>query len=97
MEIPLQQEQVWDDQIPYTDQLEAAMIKEAPDDMVNKPSHYMSKSGIESIDVIESFELNYNMGNATKYLLRAGRKWNKEEDLLKAIWYINREIQQTKK
>lgn len=92
--LQLQEEKVWDDQIDYT--VQEPEIGNAYD-MVNRPAHYMSKSGIESIDVIESFDLNYNLGNATKYLLRAGKKWNKNEDLEKAIWYINREIQQANK
>lgn len=94
MEIPLQEEKVWDDQIDYTKQ-EAEVSKEM--DMVNKPSHYVSTDGLEAIDVIESFDLNFNLGNAVKYILRSGRKWNREEDLLKALWYINREIQQANK
>lgn len=97
MEIPLQQEQVWDDQVPFTEQLEAAMIEDAKGNMIDSPKHYVSSNGIEAIDVIESFDLNFNLGNAVKYILRSGKKWNREEDLQKALWYINREIQQTNK
>lgn len=96
-DIPVKVEAVWDDQSPFTDQLEKAMIEDSQKvvddhDPVNKPSHYMSKGGIESIDVIESFELGFNLGNATKYILRSGKKWNRIEDLKKAIWYLEREI-----
>lgn len=57
------------------------------------PSHYKSHpSGIECIDVIEHMTLN--VGNAIKYLWRAGLKSEEmtEVDLRKAIWYIEREI-----
>lgn len=96
-DIPVKVEAVWDDQSPFTDQLEKAMIEDSQKtadlhDPVNNPKHYMSKNGIESIDVIESFDLNFNLGNATKYILRSGKKWNRIEDLKKAIWYLEREI-----
>src|SRR5699024_7011612 len=45
-----------------------------PDDIVNHPSHYQSATGLEAIEVIEAFELGYGLGNATKYVLRAGKK-----------------------
>jgi hypothetical protein len=61
-------------------------------DLVNQPPHYKSKGGIESIDVIESFELNFHLGNAVKYILRSDKKGNKEQDLQKAIWYLKREL-----
>lgn len=59
---------------------------------VNHPSHYQGK-GLEVIQVIESFDLNFNMGNAIKYILRAGKKDNFEEDIKKAIWYLSREVE----
>lgn len=61
---------------------------------VNHPSHY-NVGGIEVIDAIEAWDLNFNKGNAVKYIARAGKK-NPEkeiEDLQKAEWYIQREIQ----
>lgn len=67
----------------------AKVLKDAN---VNHPSHYCNIDGIECIDVAEHF--NFNIGNAIKYLWRAGLK-NKNkyvEDLLKAKWYIDREI-----
>jgi hypothetical protein len=96
-EIPLKVEAVWDDQIVTTPDPEPKICEDnatqaVDHDPVNKPSHYMSKNGIESIDVIESFDLNFNLGNATKYILRSGKKWNRIEDLRKAIWYLEREI-----
>ena len=60
-------------------------------DLVNHPDHY-KVGGIETIDFIEAKRLNYNMGNAVKYISRAEHKGNKRQDLEKAIWYINREL-----
>lgn len=61
-------------------------------DPVNNPAHYQTKNGLETIDVIEAFELNFHLGNAVKYILRAGKKGNRTEDLRKAVWYLQREI-----
>jgi len=58
---------------------------------VNHPPHYQA-NGIEVIDIIESFDLNFNLGNTIKYVLRAGKKGNKKEDLEKAVWYLKREL-----
>jgi hypothetical protein len=60
-------------------------------DMVNSPPHYTA-GGIETIDFIEAKNLNYNLGNAVKYITRAGLKGDRAEDLQKAKWYIEREI-----
>ena len=63
-------------------------------DNVNHPSHY-TDGKIEVIDFIEDKCLNFHRGNAVKYIARAGKK-NPEkevEDLKKAAWYINREIE----
>lgn len=49
------------------------------------------------IDYIEDKEFSYNLGNAIKYISRAGHKWDAVEDLEKAVWYINREIGRLKK
>jgi hypothetical protein len=62
-------------------------------DPVNHPAHY-KVGGIETIDFIEAKKLNYNLGNAVKYVTRADHKGNRREDLEKARWYINREIEQ---
>ena len=58
------------------------------------PKHYRSNNGIQCIDVIEAWELNYHRGNIIKYLLRAGKKHleTEIEDLCKARWYLDREI-----
>jgi hypothetical protein len=62
-------------------------------DAVNHPSHY-TDGGIETIDFIEAKKLPYHLGNAIKYVSRAGKKdQNKTiEDLQKAVWYIERYI-----
>ena len=65
-------------------------------DPVNHPKHYTSHpSGIECIEVTR--HMSFNIGNAIKYLWRAGDKENKIEDLQKAIWYINDEIKKEQK
>ena len=58
------------------------------------PKYYKAKSGIQAIDYIEAFNLNFNLGNVIKYVTRAGKKTdNAFEDLQKARWYLNREIE----
>lgn len=61
-------------------------------DEVNQPTHYTSHpSGIECIEITEWF--NFNLGNALKYLWRAGLKTkDPRRDLQKAIWYLQREL-----
>lgn len=59
---------------------------------VNHPDHYQSKSGIEVIDVIEAFNLSFSLGNVIKYILRAGKKDERIQELLKAKWYLEREL-----
>ncbi len=68
-------------------------------DMVNHPNHYKSPNGLEVIDVIEGFNLNYYLGNCVKYICRAGKKDpSKElEDLNKAVFYLNRQISNLEK
>ena len=65
------------------------------EEQVNHPSHY--NQGIEPIEVIESWELNFSLGNAIKYILRSPYKGKQIEDLEKARWYIDREIERLKK
>ena len=68
--------------------------KDIQPDNVNHPYHYNSDR-IEVIDFIEDKGLGFHLGNAVKYISRAGRKNpdNTIEDLRKAVWYINRQIQ----
>ena len=67
------------------------------DDPVNHPSHY-TKGKIEVADFIADQKLNFDRGNAVKYVCRAGAKDPEKEiqDLEKAIWYINHEIKMLK-
>lgn len=71
-------------------------------DMVNHPDHYKTKSGLETIDVIEAFTDDLsggeatNTGNVIKYICRWKKK-NGLEDLEKARWYLNRLIDLVKK
>lgn len=63
-------------------------------DPVNSPSHY-KVGGIEAIDYMEA-KLSpeefagYCKGNALKYITRAGHKTDADEDIRKAVWYLNR-------
>ena len=61
---------------------------------VSHPSHY--NQGIEAIDIIASWDLNFSLGNAIKYILRSPYKGKQIEDLEKARWYIDREINRLK-
>lgn len=67
------------------------------DDPVNHPKHYTEHpSGVECIEITEHFP--FNVGNAIKYLWRAGLKSeDPTEDLQKAAWYIRREIERRSK
>jgi len=61
-------------------------------DTVNNPKHYTSHpSGVECIEITE--HMNFCLGNAVKYIWRASLKGKEIEDLRKARWYIDREIQ----
>ncbi len=64
-------------------------------EMVNHPAHYQGTK-TEVIDIIEDYELGFNLGNAVKYVLRCENKGNKKQDLEKAIWYLNRELSKFK-
>jgi len=66
-------------------------------EQVNHPDHYQSAAGIEAIDVIEAFGLGFCLGNAVKYILRAGKKGPALTDLQKARWYLDREIARLEK
>ena len=58
-------------------------------DNVNHPAHYCD-GGIETIDFIEAKGLDYHLGNACKYISRAGKKDDAVQDIQKAVWYLNR-------
>lgn len=71
------------------DELEARR-KEA----VTHPLHYGGDTVYETIKVIEAWDLGFCLGNAVKYISRAGHKGDALEDLKKARWYLDRRIQQ---
>jgi len=62
-------------------------------DSIDHPPYYIA-GGIEAIDVIEAFGLDFALGNVVKYVLRAGRKRDSSmvEDLRKAAWYLQHAI-----
>jgi hypothetical protein len=61
-------------------------------DSVEHPQHY-TFGGVEVIDAIEAWALGFHLGNVVKYVARAAHKGNHLEDLRKARWYLDREIQ----
>ena len=65
-------------------------------DNVNHPTHY-NMGNIEAIDAILDWNLGFCLGNAVKYIARCEYKNNKKEDLEKAIWYIQKEIEEMNK
>lgn len=71
-----------------------AVTIEKTKESVNHPSHYGGNWTYEVIKVIEAWNLNFHLGNAVKYIARAGKKDPTKyvEDLKKAIWYLEREI-----
>lgn len=68
----------------------------APDPVEHPPHYNAHPSGIECIDVVE--HMGFSLGNAVKYIWRAGLKSpNATEDLKKAKWYLDREIARLEK
>ena len=62
------------------------------------PQHYGGKDNLyEAIKVIEAWQVGFNLGNTLKYISRAGKKDNIIQDLEKALFYLDREIQNRKK
>ena len=86
---------------PYCGRLIPTALKKDPvnhprEDPVNSPAHYTAHaSGVECITITE--HMNFCVGNAIKYLWRAGLKGDAIEDLEKSRWYIDREIARVKK
>jgi len=63
-------------------------------DPVNNPKHYTEHpSGVECIEITR--HMNFNLGNAMKYIWRADLKQNRTQDLEKAIWYLQDELKRT--
>lgn len=63
-------------------------------DPVNHPPHYGGDTPYEAIKVIRAWGLGFALGNAVKYLCRAGKKGDRLEDLRKARFYLDDEIKQ---
>lgn len=88
----------WDDEVTvYSDLIRHLSTPNEPEgDAVNHPSHYTAYKGVEVIQLTE--QMNFNRGNAVKYIARAGLKnpATEIEDLEKARWYIDREIKRLK-
>ena len=84
----------------FADALIAAGIGDVKEsDNVNHPPHYGGEDNpYEAIKVIEAWNLGFCLGNAVKYISRAGKKDKSKttEDLEKAVWYLQREINKLK-
>ena len=64
---------------------------------INHPAHYGGDTVYEAVKVIEAWGLGFHLGNCVKYIARAGRKTpDAIQDLEKAAWYLNREVQRLK-
>jgi hypothetical protein len=60
---------------------------------VNHPKHYGGEDNpMEVIKIINHYNLNFELGNVLKYVLRADKKGNRKQDLQKALWYLQHEI-----
>lgn len=69
---------------------------------INHPDYYRDRTGktlYEAIDIIDMFSLNFSLGNAIKYIIRAGLKDGEptHEALEKAVWYLEHEILRLKR
>lgn len=67
--------------------------------VVDHPQHYGGDNTYEAIKVIEAWELDFHLGNAVKYICRAGKKAGNSTtvDLEKAIWYLQRKLERMEK
>lgn len=82
--------------VTITKPKKAKLSSASSHDPVNHPKHYTEHpSGVECIQITE--HMGFNLGNALKYIWRADLKNNAIEDLQKAVWYINREIEKRSK
>lgn len=66
--------------------------KTTDDKTIESLSSHYHQGNVEPIDLIESMDLNFNLGNVIKYVARCNYKGQKKEDLLKAKWYLEREL-----
>lgn len=91
-------------QATYNHTREDSVLTPCPEckeaERVNHPAHYGGAADpYEHIKVVDAWKLNYRLGNATKYICRAGRKPGADnlEDLRKALWYLQSEIESREK
>ena len=74
------------------------MSAEEKKESVNHPTHYGGDTTYEVIKVIDAWGLGFSLGNAVKYIARAGKKNpDKIEELRKAQWYLTHEIEKLQK
>ena len=71
-------------------------IEQHRDESTTDPKHYRDLVP-EPIDAIEGWALGYRLGNVIKYIARAAHKGQRLKDLMKARWYLDREIARTQK
>ena len=91
-----QNDKFWDSMAEATKEFASQIELKQDHDPVNKPSHYVNHpSGIECIQITE--HMGFCLGNAVKYIWRADLKNDAIEDLKKAQWYLNREIEKREK
>lgn len=64
----------------------------SPKEAVNHPAHYRGDTTYEAIKVIRAWGLGFSLGNAVKYICRAEHKGRPLQDLEKALWYLQEEI-----
>lgn len=80
----------------YLTNIKTTKVMSENKEMVNHPQHYGGENNVyEAIKVIDAWGLDndFYLGNAVKYLSRAGKKDNTVQDLKKAIWYIEKKIE----
>ena len=79
--------------------MEKLLKAEDNDNFVSHPLHYGGKENpYEAIKIIEAYDLNFHLGNAIKYILRAGKKTDSpSQDLEKAVWYLQRHLENISK
>lgn len=84
--------ETWDDEDFF---VEWDKKQDTKNDNINSPKHYTAGK-YEVIDVIEDWDLNFRLANAIKYIARHKHKGKPLEDLEKALWYLQREVDQWK-
>jgi hypothetical protein len=76
------------------DRAEHGLVRDPDLSGVDHPAHYGGRDNpYEAIKVIEAWGLGFCLGNALKYIARAGKKGDALEDLRKARWYLQHEIE----